>query len=616
MTSAGIDLGETGAGVMLRTAGEAALAFGYARLDCTEPATVRMLLARESDGAPVAMTSLESALAGNAFRFPVLNRLGRFGLVFANDNELDAACAVEVETAAGGSAGGSDIDVPARSATAGFLDELVPMQASADGGTVMVTCNRAVAALGLPFNSGDFATLAALTPEAGEDSLSHQILPLVLDGGGFQTHLLVTNLSDAANRCTMHFHGAGVNTARFPSIEGVTKDGFRRAMLELAADGGEISMLSFGRHTYAYGYAVLDCDEPVAARNLLSAASGNDVTGMAEIPPVRFAQEFGFPAAPGLSRQAIFLTNASEMDVSCEAALKIAGQQEPIAAESAIRVESESTALRFLADLFEVPDDFSGGAVTLACDRNIATLSISYIGAAFAAIPPVVLKFDVSPVFEEETVIEDLKYNEDSEIEPLQLPRASSGNGELVYSLSPEVSGLIFDSTTGQLSGTPTRPAAYDMSYTATDEDGDSVILEFVVTVEAKPDPDPEPEPAVSNPPSGGSNPSSPPPQQPPDNSEESELTGISYRARELSTSSRYKTFIVSMFPVPADAEVSRYEIDWSPSNALAQGNFFNSYIIAYCAPDHKIYGVEVSLFVNAVSSQGRVFSDTVKFRC
>ena len=54
-------------------------------------------------------------------------------------------------------------------------------------------------------------------------------------------------------------------------------------------------------------------------------------------------------------------------------------------------------------------------------------------------------------------------------IEPLTLHEATGGSGEFTYSLAPEVPGLDFDTSTRQLSGTPSLVGEYPMTYTATD---------------------------------------------------------------------------------------------------------------------------------------------------
>ena len=395
-----IDSGPTGAGVALATGGAGELAFGYARLACAEPAAARLLLARESGGVPAALANQESARAARLHRFPLLSRLGRPGLALANDGDAAAACAVEVKTAAGESAGGGNVAVPARGVAFRFVDEIASREngegeEETDGGAVTVTCDRPVAALGLPLTAaGVFTALGGAVPEADETTeeaeavAARRVLPLVLDGAGFRSRLEVTNRSDAANGCTLHFHGAGVNTARFPSSADLVKDGFRRATFELAQDE-RIAMTSFGRHSYAYGYAMLACEGPVEAHSLLTVGDGDEADGMAPIPPARFAREVRFPVAPGLDGMALFLTNAEETDAVCEASLTPAGGEETAVAAS-IEVGAESTALRFLADLFALPDDFAGGAVALSCDREIAAVALpTTAAAAFAALPPV-----------------------------------------------------------------------------------------------------------------------------------------------------------------------------------------------------------------------------------
>ena len=183
-----------------------------------------------------------------------------------------------------------------------------------------------------------------------------------------------------------------MNAARFPSSADLVRDGFRRATFELPRDG-RVAMTSFGRHSYAYGYAVLDCEGPVEAHSLLTAGDGDEADGMAPIPPARFAREVRFPVAPGLDGMALFLTNAGEAGAACTASLTPTGGEETAAAAS-IEVGAESTALRFLADLFALPADFAGGSAALSCDREIAAVALpATAAAAFAALPPVARGF-------------------------------------------------------------------------------------------------------------------------------------------------------------------------------------------------------------------------------
>ena len=69
------------------------------------------------------------------------------------------------------------------------------------------------------------------------------------------------------------------------------------------------------------------------------------------------------------------------------------------------------------------------------------------------------------------------------------LPEAMGGEKDLVYSLSGSVPGLVFDAATRVLSGTPTTPGTYDMTYTAKDSatGGTMESVTFKIAVDARP---------------------------------------------------------------------------------------------------------------------------------
>ncbi len=94
---------------------------------------------------------------------------------------------------------------------------------------------------------------------------------------------------------------------------------------------------------------------------------------------------------------------------------------------------------------------------------------------------------DLMPDFAGATVA-DLKLTQNLAMAPLTLPAASSGDGELRYSLSPALpAGLTFDPATRTLSGTPVEAASAAVyTYMATDSDAadpDSASLSFSIEV-------------------------------------------------------------------------------------------------------------------------------------
>ncbi len=95
---------------------------------------------------------------------------------------------------------------------------------------------------------------------------------------------------------------------------------------------------------------------------------------------------------------------------------------------------------------------------------------------------------DLVPTFEQVS-IPDKNYVQNLAIDSETLPAATDGDGALTYTISPDLpAGLVFDSATRLLSGTPTEALPATLyTYTATDSDAadpDSASLTFTIMVE------------------------------------------------------------------------------------------------------------------------------------
>ena len=85
----------------------------------------------------------------------------------------------------------------------------------------------------------------------------------------------------------------------------------------------------------------------------------------------------------------------------------------------------------------------------------------------------------------EAVTVADQTYTKGRRIEPLTLPEARQGTGAVTYTLSGLPRGLVFDSGTRRLSGTPGEiiDSPRTATYTATDAADDSLSLEFKIKV-------------------------------------------------------------------------------------------------------------------------------------
>ena len=481
-----IDLATADTSRTFITTGAQPLTYGYAVLDCTEPAVAWMMINLSEFGPPIAATTLESSQIAREAQFPVLPGLGSLGLVFSNDSSLDASCAVELKDSEGVGVGGAGVAVAGQSTAVQFLDEIIPLPDGFAGGSVTAACTGEIAALGLPFSSPVFTALRAVIPTGDDTAKPRHVIPLIADGDGFQSRVLVTNLAPGANDCTMNLYGSGLDSGRFESAAGVTAEG-TGASLNLTGTGQDLSLISTGERSLAFGYATLDCNGPVVARNLLTASVQGELAGMAVIPGSQEADVFRFPVPPQAESLALVLTNDAGSDASCAVVLE--DYEGFRTTRGPVSVPGKSTAVRFLGDLFEFLDFFTGGWATVSCIGNVAATSLPRNGAVFSAIPSAVISIasdadESAPIFPYGSGPEDQTYIVGELTFGTELPEAIGGDGTLTYSLEPMVPGMFLDSGSKLLLGAPTMVGEYDLTYTVTDEDGDSDSLAFTITVE------------------------------------------------------------------------------------------------------------------------------------
>ncbi len=378
-----IKFSAAGTNAILTSAGADTLNFGYVMLDCEEPVVARILLSLEIGESLLSPTTIEGADIGYSFHFPALPQLGRLAMVFSNNVDLDANCAVELD--GWESIGGTSLNVPSNTTILAFLDDLIPLPSGFESGAVHIQCGQEVATLGILLNNTVLTAIPAVSLD-GEVARSSHILPLIQDGDGFRSRLMLTNLANGSNSCNINFIGKGFGADRFetPSVASATDSAITIEFLE---KGENITLLSSGMQSLAWGYAKVECDDPTAARNLLTMETETgELGGMAMVAGTQSAAEMLFPAVPEPYRLALVLSNDSDSASSCSVELPVNNaalyRSEPIV------VAPHSTAIHFLHDLLSLPNDFTGDAAKLTCDRRVLAVALPFGGAGFAAMSP------------------------------------------------------------------------------------------------------------------------------------------------------------------------------------------------------------------------------------
>ena len=127
------------------------------------------------------------------------------------------------------------------------------------------------------------------------------------------------------------------------------------------------------------------------------------------------------------------------------------------------------------------------GTPELATPRTLFTWSVHDVDGDSESISFYLTVIqDEQPIFNQQ--VEHKVFEERTPIEAFMLPRASGGNGQLEYDLTPELpSGIHLDPDTALISGTPTSAfEATEFSWSATDADGDRAELTFAITVQPR----------------------------------------------------------------------------------------------------------------------------------
>ncbi|MYH84234.1 MAG: hypothetical protein F4161_00180, partial [Gammaproteobacteria bacterium] len=192
-----------------------------------------------------------------------------------------------------------------------------------------------IAAAALTFCPAD---RIAIAQAADETAKRFNYLPLIADGGGIQSTLLITNVADSAT---------------------------------------------------------LECAEPVVARVLISLSVGETVQAAGTLPSVETSEKFGFPVlSDAFGDYFLVAYNQESSDSDCR--IELATETGAAAGEWSFSVPGRETLIRTLAELVRRPADFGGGSANVSCDRAVAATGL-LVGSALSGLPPVVLSRSSAP---------------------------------------------------------------------------------------------------------------------------------------------------------------------------------------------------------------------------
>ena len=240
------------------------------------------------------------------------------------------------------------------------------------------------------------ATIACALPAAAqydETAKSFHLLPHLADGDGWQSVLLVTNVSQSASHCTFNVYGVPLN--RFREFSSVTATGLT-ATFQLEGNGDYLIWPTKNELAVASGYATLDCSAPGVAQVMFAWFGGSgEPTGMATVFSSQAGTVFQFPVLQPAATLGFAIANDTNAEASCRIVFED-GQRTNLG-EATLSVLAKSNRAQMLHDAISIPGTFLGGSATVSCNQPVAMIGLHFelrpdgTISTFSTLPPAIL---------------------------------------------------------------------------------------------------------------------------------------------------------------------------------------------------------------------------------
>ena len=468
-------------------------------------------------------------------------------------------------------------------------------------------------------------SLLARVSSADDAAGRLHLLPFILDGDGIQSRLIITNVSDSASNCSLDFSGQDLDTDRFEDHFLVMANN-ETANFELEENGGNLIWTSKGEGNLAYGYARLDCTEPAASRVLFSSGVADELVSMTSLSGVRKAGRFQFTLIPQLGSLVLVLANDQDPAASCQVVLKT--PYGSVLSEASISVPAMTSAFWMTDELFQIPEDYTAGAVRVSCDRAVAATGFLQKGGLFSVLPPVALAKPMIGISGEAETTEggDVVFTISANVSSVMDMTVSLTVGEtgayveagglgekqvILPAGSTSVDYIVatIDDSEDKVDGAVTITINPAEEYMVSEIDDSAQVMvkdnDEPAPVSQPPEPEPEPDP------DSGPEPDPQTPQRKPQPPSDPEPTLTSFN---LTGRANGRFYIIDWHTVPEDAKVTNLQLNWEPPDAgtIWNTDLHSEHILFRC---NSNYSGNVSLYVTARSGSVS-FDTTVNFRC
>ena len=477
-----------------------------------------------------------------------------------------------------------------------------------------------------------FGTLA-------DDQTSRLLLmPFIVDGDGIQSRLLITNVSDASNPCALELVGPGLDTDRFEDHHRLMLDD-AQATFELEGRGDNLIWATKGEQNLTFGYARLECAQPVTAQLLFIATGVDGLVALSSMSGERKSDKFQFTLIPHVGSLALVFANDMDPPASCMAELK--SPYGSVLKEALIPVPAMASVFQPVEELFRIPEDYTAGAVRVVCDQELAANGILLKGGKFSILPPAVLAPPMisisggASVTEGDDAVFTITANASS-VEDLtftlmvsdigdQVGAGDLGEKQVTLPAGQTSVGYIvptIDDSDDEVHGMLTVKVNPAEGYVVSKTDDSARVA-----IRDNDEPAPETEPPVTQPPATQPPNTQPPDTQPPDTQPPESgnppgtkinvpgpsllvLTDVSFNPRPA----RGRSTLIGWETTPADADITGFGVSMEPGGAarVFDSSFYYQYIQIHCNSGYT-GNVDITIYARR---GGVELASTVSFFC
>jgi peptidyl-Asp metalloendopeptidase len=368
--------------VIASTSGQSKFQSGYATLQCTAAVEAQLLYSfYAASGTKISEATVFSSPSASSVQTLADETGGaKLGLAVANDSDQTVTYTITVTNATGK----GSLTLGPRSASAQFVDDIVPGVPTNNVGQVVVSSSTGRASvIGLRFTGSVFTTIPQTFPGASSStSSSYHVFPQFADGkfsdgSYFRTTRINSNPNlNSASSCNTVLYGLTTSN--------------NSVFSDALTPGGFIDSATAGTQPLQSGYADMQCSSQVDAEMLYSFYAANGVklseATVFSSPPAKILQIL----SDSREGAQVGLAIANDTDLTNTYVITVYDANGAVVGTASQNLAARTSIAKYVNDFVPLPPNHYG-PVVVSSTGTVSIIGLRFTGAAFTTIPATIV---------------------------------------------------------------------------------------------------------------------------------------------------------------------------------------------------------------------------------